>query len=177
MKIFGLAGWSGSGKTTLAVQVLPVLIERGISVSTMKHTHHKFDLDRPGKDSHNHRLAGATEVMLTSSARWALLHELNDDPEPSPEDLLAHMSPVDLVLIEGFKSYPHPKIEVYRPSLGKPLLASADASVVGVATDAPMDGRLGERIIPVLDLNNIRGIADFIAVHMGVGTGVRHGAA
>jgi len=177
MKIFGLVGWSGSGKTTLVVQVLPLLIERGITVSTMKHTHHKFDLDRPGKDSHNHRLAGAAEVMLTSSTRWALLHELNDDPEPSPEEMLRHMTPVDLVLIEGFKTYPHPKIEVHRPSLGKPLLAASDVSVVAVATDESMDGRLGERIVPVLDLNNVRGVADFIVSHVGLDPEIRNGAA
>ncbi|MBT4038419.1 MAG: molybdopterin-guanine dinucleotide biosynthesis protein B [Rhodospirillales bacterium] len=164
MKIFGLAGWSGSGKTTLVVQVMPKIIERGITVSTMKHTHHHFDLDRPGKDSHNHRMAGAAEVMLTSSTRWALLHELNDQPEPSIEELLEHMSPVDLVLIEGFKSYPHPKIEVHRPSLGKPLLALDDGSVVAVASDEPMN----VDHVPLIDLNDPQVIADFIVDYVGL---------
>ncbi len=178
MKIFGLAGWSGSGKTTLVVNVLPLIAGRGLSVSTMKHTHHKFDLDQPGKDSHNHRLAGAAEVILTSSTRWALLHELNDETEPSPEDLIKHMTPVDLILIEGFKSYPHPKIEVHRPSLGKPLLAASDMSVVAVACDEPIDGSLGERRVPIFDLNDTQSIANFIIDHSGLaGPELRHGTA
>ncbi len=173
MKIFGLAGWSGSGKTTLVVQVLPLIIEHGITVSTMKHTHHGFDLDRPGKDSHNHRQAGAEEVMLTSSARWALLHELNGEPELSIEELLQHMTPVDLVLIEGFKSYPHPKIEVHRPSLGKPLLATNDPSVVAVASDECLEI---DRV-PVIDLNDVQSVADFIVDYVGLSPEIRNGAA
>lgn len=173
MRIFGLAGWSGSGKTTLVVQVLPLIIKRGITVSTMKHTHHNFDLDRPGKDSHNHRLAGAAEVMLTSSTRWALLHELNGQAEPSIEELLDRMSPVDLVLIEGFKSYPHPKIEVHRPSLGKPLLALGDPSVVAVAADQKM----AISHVPLIDLNDTQAIANFIVDYVGLSSEIRNGTA
>lgn len=173
MKTFGLAGWSGSGKTTLVVKLLPELIGQGLRVSTMKHTHHQFDMDKPGKDSHNHRMAGAEEVMVTSSTRWALLHELRGDPEPDIETLIARMSPVDMVLIEGFKSYPHDKLEVHRPSLGKALLATNDSSVVAIATDEPFS----HASLPVLDLNDAQAIAAFIIGHMGLVTEVSHGAA
>ncbi len=158
MKIFGLAGWSGSGKTTLIVELIPEITARGVVVSTMKHTHHRFDIDRPGKDSFNHRQAGAQEVMIVSSTRWALMNELRDKPEPSINELLDRMSPVDLVLIEGFKSYPHPKIEVYRPSINKPMLCSEDPSVVAIATDEPLQGVS----LPILDLNNATMIVNFI---------------
>jgi len=164
MKTFGLMGWSGSGKTTLMVKLLGAFIGRGFKVSTMKHTHHKFDMDTPGKDSHEHRLGGATEVMVTSSTRWALLHELRDEAEPDIDDLIARMATVDLLLIEGFKSYPHMKLEVHRPSLGKPLLCGDDASVVAVASDAPLDG-LG---VPVFDLDDVPAIADFIITQCGL---------
>jgi molybdopterin-guanine dinucleotide biosynthesis protein B len=122
MRIFGLAGWSGSGKTTLLAALIPELAARGLTVSTIKHAHHEFDIDRPGKDSWRHRQAGAREVMVASSRRWALMHELRDAPEPPFEDLVARMSPVDLLLVEGWKWHPHPKLEVHRPSLGKSLL-------------------------------------------------------
>ncbi|MBC8241788.1 MAG: molybdopterin-guanine dinucleotide biosynthesis protein B [Alphaproteobacteria bacterium] len=173
MKTFGLAGWSGSGKTTLVVKLLPELIGRGFRISTMKHTHHQFDMDKPGKDSHNHRMAGAEEVMVTSSTRWALLHELRGDPEPDIQTLIDRMSPVDLVLIEGFKSYPHNKLEVHRPSLGKPLLATEDPSVVAIATDEPFD----HASLPVLDLDNAKEIVDFIVGHMKMVAETDHGAA
>lgn len=173
MRTFGLAGWSGSGKTTLVVKLLPELIGRGFRVSTMKHTHHRFDMDKPGKDSHNHRMAGAEEVMVTSSTRWALLHELRDDPEPDIETLISHMSPVDLVLIEGFKSYPHAKLEVHRPSLKKPLLAVDDPSVVAIATDEPFT----HGGLPVIDLDDTAAIADFIIGHAGLVSESNHGAA
>ena len=126
MRIFGLAGWSGSGKTTLMTLLIPELVSRGITVSTLKHAHHSFDVDQPGKDSWRHRQAGAGEVMISSQNRWALMHELRGAPEPSLDELVGRMSPADLLLIEGFKRHPHPKIEVYRPSLGKPLLHPAD---------------------------------------------------
>src|SRR5262244_2021489 len=119
MRILGLAGWSGSGKTTLLTGLIPALTTRGFSVSTIKHAHHEFDIDRPGKDSWRHRQAGAREVMVASSRRWALMHELRDKPEPPLEELVAKMSPADLLLVEGWKQHPHPKLEVYRPSLGK----------------------------------------------------------
>ncbi len=122
MRIFGLAGWSGSGKTTLVVQLIPALIARGITVSTVKHAHHEFDIDQPGKDSWRHREAGASEVMVASSRRWALMHEHRGAREPGLAALVAHLSPVDLVLVEGFKHEPHAKLEIHRPALGKPLL-------------------------------------------------------
>jgi len=173
MRTFGLAGWSGSGKTTLLTQLLPQLIERGLTVSTMKHTHHHFDIDKPGKDSHNHRMAGASEVMVTSSVRWALMHELRGEEEPGVDELLARMSPVDLVLIEGFKSYRHPKIEVFRPSLGKPLLSETDDTVVAIASNEPMP----PVSVPVLDLDDVPAIAEFILAHLGLSAAARHGAA
>ena len=129
MKIFGLAGWSGSGKTTLLTRLIPNLTGRGISVSTIKHAHHRFDIDTPGKDSYEHRKAGASEVMVTSVDRWALMHENRGKDEPDFDTLVAKMAPVDLLLIEGFKSYPHEKLEVYRTSVGKSLLAPEDDSI------------------------------------------------
>jgi molybdopterin-guanine dinucleotide biosynthesis protein B len=163
MRIVGLAGWSGSGKTSLVVRLLPVLIASGLRVSTMKHAHHEFDIDRPGKDSYEHRRAGATEVIVTSANRWALMHELRGAPEATIEHLLARMSPVDLLLIEGFKGHAHDKIEVFRRSLGKPLLAAVDHRVVAVASDAPVP----EARVPVLDLDDTARIADFIFAHCG----------
>lgn len=173
MKVFGLAGWSGSGKTTLMVKLLPELIGRGLTVSTMKHTHHSFDIDKPGKDSYEHRAAGATEVMITSAKRWALLRELRGEPEPDMDAQIARMTPVDLLLIEGFKTNRHPKMEVHRPALGKPLLCVGDPTVVAVATDSPLSGVR----VPVFDLNDAVGIADFIVLHCGLGARRRHGAA
>jgi molybdopterin-guanine dinucleotide biosynthesis protein B len=158
MRIFGIAGWSGSGKTTLLVRLLPELTRRGVRVSTVKHAHHAFDVDQPGKDSWEHRQAGATEVMVGSANRWALMHEHRGAPEATLEELLARMSPVDLVLVEGFKRHAHPKLEVHRPALGKPLLAPDDPHVVAVASDAPVPGLL----VPLLDLGRPAAIADFI---------------
>jgi molybdopterin-guanine dinucleotide biosynthesis protein B len=156
--IIGLVGWSGSGKTTLLVAVLPLLRARGLTVSTVKHAHHGFDLDRPGKDSFRHRKAGATEVLLVSDARWALLHEVAGGGEPQLEDLLDQMAPVDLVIVEGFKSHPHPKIEVYRPSLGKPPIWPDRPDIVAVATDAAM---AADRT--VLPLNDPAAVAAWMA--------------
>ena len=174
MKVFGLAGWSGSGKTTLVTRLVPVLTGRGLRVSTMKHAHHSFDMDKPGKDSYVHREAGATEVMVSSANRWALLHENRDGPEPSMEELIRYMTPVDLLLVEGFKTYRHEKIEVFRPSNGKPLLAADDASIVAVATDAPGDVCVS---VPLLDLDDVEGIADFVTARCGLFEARRHGAA
>ncbi len=173
MKIFGLAGWSGSGKTTLMVRLLPEITGRGLTVSTMKHAHHSFDIDRPGKDSWEHRAAGAREVLLTSTRRWALMHENDGAPEPPVEELVARMSPVDLLLIEGFKSHDHPKMEVHRPELGKPLLCLEDAHVVAVASDAALPGLH----VPVFDLDDVPAIAGFILTRCGLVGEVRHGAA
>lgn len=172
-KIFGVVGWSGSGKTTLMQLLLPELIGRGYTVSTMKHSHHSFDIDKPGKDSYLHRQAGAHEVLITGARRWALLHENRDEPEPSIDSLLAKMVPVDLVLIEGFKSHPHKKLEVYRPSVGKTLLAAADDSIVAVASDEP----LKQLAVPVLDLANVHAIGDFIVGFCGLDGKAKNGAA
>lgn len=159
MRLFGIAGWSGSGKTTLIVHLLPQLIRRGLTVSTVKHAHHSFDVDKPGKDSYAHREAGAHEVMISSANRWALMNELRGREEPSLDELVAHMSPVDLLLVEGFKTQPHDKLEIYRPSLGKPMLQPDDPHVVAVASDAKLMGLP----VPVFDLANVAAIADFIA--------------
>ena len=164
MKIFGLAGWSGSGKTTLIVRLIPEITRRGIGVSTIKHAHHKFDIDRPGKDSWEHRHAGATEVLITADKRWALMHENRDEPEPSLDELIARLSPVDLLLIEGFKSWPHDKLVVHRPSVGKSLIGRTDEHVVAIASDAPVE----KASVPVLDLDDTVAIADFILDHTGL---------
>jgi molybdopterin-guanine dinucleotide biosynthesis protein B len=157
IKTMGFAGWSGSGKTTLLIKLIPVLTGRGISVSTIKHAHHGFDIDRPGKDSHQHRVAGANEVMISSGSRWALMHENRHEDEADLELLIDRLSPVDLVLVEGFRGQPHAKIEVYRAGLGKPPLFASDSHIVAVATDSNVAAE-----IPVLDINNIEAIANFI---------------
>jgi molybdopterin-guanine dinucleotide biosynthesis protein B len=164
MRVFGLAGWSGSGKTTLMTQLLPALLRRGVSVSTVKHAHHDFDIDQPGKDSYRHREAGAFEVMVSSDRRWALMHELRGAAEPALEELLRHMSPVDLVIAEGFKRASHPKLEIHRPVLGKPLLAPADPNIVAVASDIPLAGLA----VPRFALDQIDAIAAFIIDHCGI---------
>lgn len=160
-RLFGLAGWSGSGKTSLLTALLPVLIQRGWRVSTIKHAHHNFDIDQPGKDSYRHRQAGATEVLVASGKRWALMRELREAAEPTLEDLLARLAPVDLVLIEGFKRHPHPKLEIHRPSLGKPLLAPDDPDIIAIASDIALD----YAALPILSLNDVAGIADLIIKH------------
>ena len=167
-----MAGWSGSGKTTLLTQLLPALIQRGVSVSTLKHAHHDFDIDQPGKDSHRHRQAGATEVLVASDQRWALMHELRGAPEPSLEELLAHLSPVDLVIVEGFKRAALPKLEIHRPSVGKPLMAIDDKTIVAVASDVA----LPDLAIPCLALERVDAIATFIIDHCGL-KGSERGAA
>ena len=161
MRVFGLAGWSGSGKTTLLTALIPELVSRGITVSTLKHAHHTFDVDHPGKDSWRHRQAGAREVMISSQNRWALMHELRGEREPTLEELVRRMSPADLLLVEGFKHYTHPKIEVYRPSLGKPLLHPEDPSVVAIASDEMMPGLS----LPWLPRSDISAVATFILGH------------
>jgi molybdopterin-guanine dinucleotide biosynthesis adapter protein len=167
MKVMGIVGWSGSGKTRLMVALLPILRARGLSVSTMKHAHHAFDVDRPGKDSFLHREAGASEVLIVSSSRWLLMHELREEPEPAIESLIERMTPVDLLLIEGFKTHAHPKLEIHRASEGKPLLSPTDPEIVAVATDTPLPGLA----IPCLDLNDPRAIAGFILTHTGLAVG------
>jgi molybdopterin-guanine dinucleotide biosynthesis adapter protein len=164
MRVFGLAGWSGSGKTTLLTRLIPELIGRGISVSTIKHAHHEFDVDKPGKDSWLHRQAGAREVLVASSRRFALMHELRDAHEPSLDELIARMTPVDLLLVEGFKAHAHPKLEVHRPSVGKPFLYPDDPHIVAVASDEALTVAL-----PVLPLADVAAIAEFILGQRGVG--------
>ena len=158
MRVIGLAGWSGAGKTTLITKVIPVLKGRGLKVATVKHAHHEFDLDRPGKDSWLHREAGASEVAVVSSRRWALIHELNGEPEPPLADILAKLSPVDLVIIEGFKRHAHPKLEIYRADVGKPLIYPEDDCIVAIASDAP----LPQVQLPVLMLDDVEAIASVL---------------
>jgi len=161
MKIFGFAGWSGSGKTTLIEQLIPRFVKRGLKVSLIKHAHHSFDVDQPGKDSYRHRHAGAGEVLVTSSRRWVLMHELHGEPEPSIEEQMQHLSPCDLLLVEGFKHAPIPKLEVWRAATGEPMLHPNDPDIVAVASDQRIDTRL-----PLLDLSDIDGIAAFILGHL-----------
>ena len=158
MRLIGLAGWSGSGKTTLLAKLIPVLIARGRTISTLKHAHHEFDIDKPGKDSHTHRLAGATEVLISSARRWALMHELRDAPEQSLRELLPRLSPVDLVIVEGYKTSTHPKLEVHRAAVGKPLLYPNDANVVALASDTQPPNLT----LPFADLNDVEAIADLV---------------
>jgi molybdopterin-guanine dinucleotide biosynthesis protein B len=157
MKVIGLAGWSGAGKTTLLTRLIPYFNAEGLKVSVVKHAHHEFDIDVPGKDSWVHRKSGAVEVMVSSTMRWALMHELRGASEPKLPELLAKMSPVDLVVIEGFKRDPHRKIEVYRAANGKPPLFPDDPGIVGVATDTELETQL-----PVAHLDDIKAIAAMI---------------
>lgn len=170
MKIVGLAGWSGSGKTTLVCKLIPALRRRGLSVSTVKHAHHNFDVDTPGKDSYEHRQAGATEVLVSSGNRWALMHELRDEPEPGIDALLENLAPVDLVIIEGFKREGHQKLEVWRRSVGKPLLATEDPRILAICSDGPVPeaDKLPQGPRPVLDLNDTEAIVDFLVEELGL---------
>jgi molybdopterin-guanine dinucleotide biosynthesis protein MobB len=158
MKIFGVTGWKNSGKTGLMERLITEFTARGLSVSSIKHAHHSFDIDHPGRDSYRHRDAGARQVLLASRNRWALMHELRDEDEPSLGDLLKQLSPVDLVLIEGYKRDRHPKIEAHRKETGQPLIAPEDETIVAVASDT-----LVTIDRPVLDLNDTASIANFIA--------------
>ncbi len=158
MNIFGIVGWSGVGKTTLIVALLREFNARGLSVSTIKHTHHSVDLDQPGKDTWRHRQAGATEVVLMSASRWTLIHEVRDAPEPNPRDIAARLAPVDLLLTEGFKRSPVDKLEVFRGALGRAPLYPDDGRIVAVASDRP----LADPPLPNLPLDDPRTIAQFI---------------
>ena len=158
MRLIGLAGWSGSGKTTLLAKLIPALIARGRSVSTLKHAHHEFDVDQPGKDSHTHRLAGAREVLVSSSRRWALMHELRGAAEPTLRELVLHLSPVDLVIVEGFKAETHAKLEVHRGAVGKPLLYPNDPNIVALASDV----RPVAMPMPFAHIDDIEAIADLV---------------
>jgi molybdopterin-guanine dinucleotide biosynthesis adapter protein len=161
--VFGFAGYSGSGKTTLIEQVIHCFVQRGLKVALIKHAHHAFDIDKPGKDSFRHREAGCAEVLVTSDTRWVLMHELRDEREPTLEEQVARFSPCDLVLVEGFKRASIPKLEVHRPSWGRPLLHPQDPCIVAVASDAPVDTSL-----PVLDLNDPPQVAEFIIRHLAL---------
>jgi molybdopterin-guanine dinucleotide biosynthesis adapter protein len=159
MRVIGLAGWSGAGKTTLIVKLIPYLRERGTTVSTLKHAHHAFDVDQPGKDSYLHREAGAREVLVASSRRFALMHELRGAEEPGLAELLGRMSPADLILVEGFKRDAHVKIEVFRTANEKPLLYPEDPTIAALATDAVDDLPLH---LPHAHLDDIAAIARLI---------------
>jgi molybdopterin-guanine dinucleotide biosynthesis protein B len=161
MRIIGLAGWSGAGKTTLLIKVIPALIARGLRVSTLKHAHHAFDVDQPGKDSHSHRMAGATEVLVGAASRWALVHELRGEAEPQLDTLLGKLSPVDLVIIEGYKREAHPKLEVHRAAVGKPLIHPDDPQIVAIAADTALPSAR----VPVVSLDDVEGIADILLTH------------
>ena len=161
MKIFGVTGWKNSGKTGLMERLITEFTARGLSVSSIKHAHHSFDIDHPGRDSYRHRDAGARQVLLASRNRWALMHELRNEDEPSLGDLLKQLLPVDLVLNEGYKRDRHPKIEAHRKETGQPLIAPEDETIVAVASDTSVTI---DR--PVLDLNDTASIANFIAQHL-----------
>jgi len=167
MRAFGIAGWSGSGKTTVVTKLIPEMINRGYRVSTIKHTHHSFDIDKPGKDSYSHRLAGATEVLVGSSERkWALIHEDKTSSKEvvSIDNLISRMEKVDLVLVEGFKNLNHSKIEIFRKDLKKPTLFNNDNSIVAIISDC----EIPEVNIPKFDPSDIKGIADFIVNQCGL---------
>lgn len=163
MKTFGFAGYSGSGKTTLIEKLIPLLVARGLKVSLLKHAHHDFDIDQPGKDSWRHRVAGCTEVMISSANRYALIHELRGAPEPALNDLLQRLTPCDLALVEGFKRDPVPKLEIHRRATGKPLLFPGDPHIVAVATDEPLQTSL-----PQFSLDDAPAIAGFILNHLNL---------
>jgi molybdopterin-guanine dinucleotide biosynthesis adapter protein len=161
-KIFGFAGWSGSGKTTLIEQVISHLTNAGVRVSLVKHSHHSFDVDQPGKDSHRHRIAGASEVLISSARRFALMHELRGADELSWEQAVAQLSPCDLVLIEGFKRAPIPKLEIWRAELGKPILFPTDSNILAIATDDALPAGLKEPNGLRFGLSDVSAIAQFV---------------
>ncbi len=163
MRLFGVVGWKNAGKTGLMERLVTEITGQGFSVSTVKHAHHSFDVDHPGKDSHRHRTAGATEVLLSSRHRFALMHELRDEDEPTLDQLLLRLAPVDLILIEGFKRDRHPKVEAHRAETGNPLIAPDDPTVRAVAADVPL---ALDR--PVFDLNDTVSIAGFILAEVGL---------
>ena len=163
MKVIGIAGFSGSGKTTLIEKVIPALVMEGLRISLIKHAHHEFDVDQPGKDSYRHRHAGCAEVLISSSKRWALMHELRGAAEPTLAEQLRHFAPCDLVIVEGYKSEPIPKIEVHRRANKTPLLFPTDPTVVAVATDEPL-----ETALPQIDVDDAEGVARFIIQHLGL---------
>ena len=168
MKIFGITGYSGAGKTSLLEALIPLFVARGLRVSLIKHTHHDFDIDKPGKDSYRLREAGCAEVMLLSNRRWALMHELRGEAEPNLDEQIALLSPCDLVLIEGYKEAPYPKLEVHRVANDKPLLATTyPAQIVAVASDAQAT-QLPALDVPLLELSDRAAIAGFILSYVAL---------
>lgn len=163
MHIFGITGWKNSGKTTLVVKLVTYLTQLGYSVSTIKHAHHAFDIDHPGRDSYQHREAGASEVLVSSGNRWALIHELRNESEISLDAALSKLAPVDLVLIEGYKLDQHPKLQVFRPEINNDLMTDAIPNIVAIASDQTVASQ-----VPVLDLNNVSEIADFILQYLKI---------
>jgi molybdopterin-guanine dinucleotide biosynthesis protein B len=157
-RVLGLVGWSGSGKTTLITKLIPLLLSRGVRVATLKHAHHAFDVDQPGKDSYEHRKAGACEVIVSSARRWVQMHELGDAAEATLAQLLQRVSPCDLILVEGFKTHGHSKMEVFRQATGKTLLHPGDRRIVAIASDQ----KFPNAGVPVVDLNDIAAVADLI---------------
>ena len=164
MRLYGVTGWKNAGKTGLMERLVADIVGRGLTVSTVKHAHHDTDIDQPGRDSHRHRTAGAREVLLASPRRWALMHELHDAPEPPLTDLLAKLAPVDLILVEGYKSAPHPKVEAYRAANARPPLAARNPTIRAIAADVP----LPEASVPVLPLDDTAAIAAFILHEVGL---------
>jgi molybdopterin-guanine dinucleotide biosynthesis protein B len=160
-RVIGLAGWSGSGKTTLLTKLIPLLVGRGLKVATLKHAHHAFEVDHPGKDSHEHRKAGASEVIVSSARRWVQIHEVGREDEATLPQLLRRLSPCDLVLVEGFKRQKHPKLEVFRHAVGRAPLHPDDTRIVAVASDQSFP----DASIPVVNLDDIARIADIIIAH------------
>ena len=158
VRVLGVVGWSGSGKTTLITRLIPVLVARGLKVATLKHAHHAFDVDQPGKDSYEHRKAGASEVIVSSSRRWVQMHELGGDPEATLAQLLRRLSPCDLVLIEGFKTERHPKLEVFRQAAGTAPLYPQDDRIVAIASDQ----RLPDARVAIAHLDDIAAVADLV---------------
>jgi molybdopterin-guanine dinucleotide biosynthesis protein B len=170
MRIFGFAGWSGSGKTTLIEQIIPRLVQRGLTVSLVKHAHHRAEFDQPGKDSYRHRRAGCSEVLVTSGTRWALMHELRGEPELALPRALERLSPCDIVLVEGYKAHPLPKLEVWRAHVGKPLLHLQDPHILGIATDSPDALPPGTPSrLPVLALSDFDAVATFVTANATAG--------
>jgi molybdopterin-guanine dinucleotide biosynthesis adapter protein len=157
-KVLGIAGWSGSGKTTLLTRLIPLLVNRGLRIATLKHAHHAFDVDQPGKDSYEHRKAGASEVIVSSARRWVQMHEVGDGAEATLAEHLQRLSPCDLVLVEGYKSERHPKLEVFREAIGKSALYPTDTRIVAVASDKPLSGLS----LPQVDLNDIAAVAELV---------------
>ncbi len=164
MRVYGITGWKNSGKTVLVERLVAHLVARGLTVATVKHAHHAFEPDQPGKDSHRHRMAGASQVLVASSQRWALMTELRGATEPPLAELIARLDPADLVLVEGYKRDPHPKIEARRAATAQDLIAEGDPTIDAVASDSPLAGLA----VPVFDLDDIPAIASFILARTGL---------